>query len=88
LKRIASKRKAAIWLAKIRLKLGDLRTRWMGIMGLAACLSTRRNSGKETAKMASEAMTKGCDQGMMFPPRFWPVRKLRYRSRTRYGDGT
>jgi hypothetical protein len=40
LKRVALERKEAMWLLKMRLKCGECRTRWMGMMGLAAWVST------------------------------------------------
>ncbi|KAJ2907371.1 transporter [Zalerion maritima] len=42
-----------------------------GIIGLAASVSQYRNSGKDTPKTASEAMTKGWDQERTLPPRFY-----------------
>ena len=59
MKRVATERKAAMWLEKMRLLYGDLSTRCSGMMGLVARASAQRNSGKKTAKMASEAITNG-----------------------------
>jgi hypothetical protein len=59
LKRVAVERKAAMWLEKSRFMCGDLRTRCSGMMGFTARVSAKRKSGKKTAKMASEAITKG-----------------------------
>jgi hypothetical protein len=59
LKSTAVEMKAARWFEKMRFMCGDLSTRWSGMMGLVARVSTKRKRGKKTANMVREAMTKG-----------------------------
>ena len=57
---VALAKKEAMWLEKMRFMCGEWRTKWIGMMGLIARLSTYRKRGKKTEKMVKEARTKGC----------------------------
>lgn len=70
LKMMELARNEAIKLLKIKLARGDCRSRSSGMMGLWTNDSTQMKRGNTTAKVAREAMTKGWDQGTMFPPKF------------------
>ena len=59
MKSVAVIRKAAIWFEKTRFIYGDFRTRWSGMIGVMAYVSTNKKSGKRIAKIIRDAMTRG-----------------------------